>query len=302
MFLLKNSPFKTLSTLTKKNFAVNEKAIKMRIKSVSSIEKITKAMKMVAASKMKSDLQRLEHGKNFAHGSIEKVFKSDLIMQRKTQGLVVGGGKTLIVPITSDRGLCGGINSGLIREIKYKITHSPNKNNYSIATVGEKGTAALTRAFPELFLFSMSEVSLPLNYPTVSALAAQLTHASNGYDKITIYYNEFRSAVNTVIKELELHPREKFLEFMKNMKLYKSMNPDKNTMVPALYDLYITANLYQAMLNNMASEQSARMAAMENASKNAKELVEKLKLAYNKARQARITMELVEIISGASAV
>jgi F-type H+-transporting ATPase subunit gamma len=256
----------------------------------------------VAASKMKADLARLEGGKDFAYQSIEKIFKSDLGMQRKTQGLVVGGGKTLIVPITSDRGLCGGINSGLIREIKYKINHSANKSLFSIITIGEKGTSALVRPFPDLFRGSISEVSLPLNYPTVCSLAHQLTIQSQGFDKIIIFFNEFKSAVNTNIRQLEIHPREKFNEFMKHMKLYKKTTPDKNTMVPALYELYISSNLYHAYLNNMASEQSARMAAMENASKNAKEIVEKLKLEYNKARQARITMELVEIISGASAV
>jgi len=251
---------------------------------------------------MKADLARLENGKNFAYSSIDKVFKSDVMMQRKTQGLVVGGGKTLIVPITSDRGLCGGINSGLIREIKYKINHSPNRSNYSILTIGEKGTSALSRPFPDLFRGSISEVSTPINFPIVCSIAQQLTTQAAGFDKIVIYYNEFKSAVSTIIRELELHPREKFAEYMKHMKLYKKPTPDKNSMMHALYELYISSNLYHAYLNNLASEQSARMAAMENASKNAKEIVEKLKLEYNKARQARITMELVEIISGASAV
>jgi F-type H+-transporting ATPase subunit gamma len=251
---------------------------------------------------MKADLTRLENGKEFAYASIDKVFKSDLTMQRKTQGLVVGGGKTLVVPITSDRGLCGAINSGLIREIKYKISHSPNRSIYNIFTIGEKGTAALLRPFPDLVKGSISDVATPLNYPTVCSISQQITQNSVGFDKIVIYFNEFKSAIKTVIKELEVHPREKFLEYMKNMKLYKKPLPDKNTYSPALYELYISSNLYHAYLNNLASEQSARMTAMENASKNAKELAEKLRLDYNKARQARITMELVEIISGAAAV
>jgi F-type H+-transporting ATPase subunit gamma len=251
---------------------------------------------------MRADLVRLESGKEFAYASIDKVFKSDLMMQRKTQGLVVGGGKTLIVPITSDRGLCGGINSGLVREIKYKITHSPNRANFSILTIGEKGTSAMSRPFPELIRASISEVVTPLNFPTVCSIAQQLTNYATGFDKITIYFNEFKSAIKSDIRELDLHPREKFLEYMKHMKLYKKPLPDKNSMSSALYDLYISSNLYHAYLNNLASEQSARMTAMENASKNAKELAEKLRLSYNKARQARITMELVEIISGASAV
>lgn len=251
---------------------------------------------------MKADLGRLESGKEFAYGALDKIFKSDLQMQRKTQGLTVGGGKTLIVPITSDRGLCGGINSGLIRELRSMIHQSTNKANFSIFTIGEKGTSALTRSYPEMFRGSISEVATPLNFPTVCSIGQQLTSEAAGFDKIVIYYNEFKSAIKTEIRALELHPKEKFLEYMKHMKLYKKPTPDKNSMSPALYDLYISSNIYHAYLNNLASEQSARMTAMENASKNAKELCEKLRLQYNKARQARITMELVEIISGAAAV
>jgi F-type H+-transporting ATPase subunit gamma len=251
---------------------------------------------------MRAELQRLESGRDFAYASIDKMLKSDLIMQRKTQGLTIAGGKTMVVAISSDRGLCGAINSGLIRDIKSRIGTSANRNNYSIFSIGEKGTSALLRPFPDLVKNSISEVNTPLNYPTVASIAQQVSSAAAGHDKVVIFYNEFKSAIKTIIRDLELLPREKFLEYMKHMKLYKTPIPDKNTTSYALYDLYVASNLYHAYLNNLASEQSARMTAMENASKNAKELVEKLRLEYNKARQARITMELVEIISGAAVV
>jgi len=256
---------------------------------------------MVSASKMRGDLVRLERGKYFAYESIDKIFKSDLIMQRKTQSLG-SGQRSLLVPITSDKGLCGGINSGLIREIKGRINKSQNRANYGIFPIGEKGTSALTRPFPDLLKQSISDISVPINYPTVTSISQQIALVAMNYDKIVVFYNEFKSAIRTVIRELELHPRHKFDEYMKFMKLYNQSKPDKYTSNPALYDLYLASNMYHAFLNNAASEQSARMTAMENASKNAKEIVEKLKLEYNKARQARITMELVEIISGASAV
>jgi F-type H+-transporting ATPase subunit gamma len=257
----------------------------------------------VAASKMKADLGRLEAGKEFGFGAIDKVLKSDLYMQRKTQGLTVGSGKTVIVPITSDRGLCGGINSGIVREIKTKIIQSQNKSLFSIVTIGEKGTSALLRPFPDLMRAAISEVHTPLNYPTISSIGQQIASIASGSDKIVVFYNEFKSAIKTIIKDVELIPREKFAEMMKYKRLYKPSKLPVNRIIdPTLYDLYISSNLYTAYLNNLASEQSARMTAMENASKNAKELVEKLKLEYNKARQARITMELVEIISGASVV
>lgn len=250
---------------------------------------------------MKGDLQRLDRGKHFAFGSIDKIFKSDLIMQRKTQTLGQGN-KTLIVALTSDRGLCGGINSGLIREIKGRLKNVPNRSDYGIFPIGEKGTAALVRPFPDIMKYSISDVATPCNYANVSSIAQQVSIAAAEYDSISLYYNEFKSAISTFIRELKLFPRHKFDEYMKFMKLYKQSRPDKYTSNPALYDLYISSNFYQAFLNNLASEQSARMTAMENASKNAGEIGVKLNLEYNKARQARITMELVEIISGASAV
>jgi F-type H+-transporting ATPase subunit gamma len=249
---------------------------------------------------MKGELQRLSRGKEYAHGSIEKIFKSDLIMQRKTQSLSQGN-KFLLVPITSDKGLCGGINSGLIREIKLKMKNVNNRGEYGIICIGEKGTAALSRAFPDIFKNSISDITSPMNYPTASSISQQISQASGNYDGIIIFYNEFVSAIKTIVKELKLFPRHKFDEYMKFMKLY-NQKPDKYTSNPALYDLYLGSNLYQALLNNAASEQSARMTAMENASKNAGEIGQKLNLEYNKARQAKITMELCEIISGASAV
>ena len=221
-------------------------------------------------------------------------------MQRKIQALGLGN-KTIIVPITSDRGLCGGINSGIVREVKYRISHSPNRNNFQIFCLGEKGTSAFMRPFPDLLKNSISDVAVPLNFATINAIANQINNASVGFDKVIIYYNEFKSAIKTIIRELEILPREKFAEHLSYNKLY-DLKPDKHVTNPALFDLYFSSNLYHAYLNNLASEQSARMSAMENASKNAKEIVEKLKLEYNKARQARITMELVEIISGAAAV
>lgn len=124
---------------------------------------------------------------------------------------------------------------------------------------------------------------------------------TNDADKIVVFYNEFKSAISYIQRQMELMPRKRFLESMQFAKLYNQTLPDKNTSNPALYELYLTSNLWVAFLNNAASEQSARMSAMENASKNAKEIFDKLTLQYNKARQARITIELIEIISGSTA-
>ena len=160
----------------------------------------------------------------------------------------------------------------------------------------------MQRPLADLLKVGISEVSTPYNYPTVMALSEHIIAAGEGTDKITVFYNEYKSAIATIIRRLELLPRQRFLDTVKFAKLYDTSQPDANTANPALYELYVTSNLWVAFLNNAASEQSARMNAMENASKNAGEILEKLTLQYNKARQARITMELVEIISGASAL
>lgn len=283
-----------------KNFGANIKALKIRIKSVSSIAKITKAMKMVSSSKMRAELQRLEKGREFGHETIDKMFKSDLYMQRKMNSIPTGN-KTLYVPFTSDRGLCGGINSGIVRELRGTI-RSEGVENSGIYVIGDKGISGLSRNFGSIIVRGVHELSIPINYLTASSIAHDIVDKSEGYDKIVLVYNYYKSAIANIITKTELIPRDKFISLFDFGKAYFMKNPDKNSCNPALYDLYVSSNFYYSLLHNLTSEQSARMSAMENASKNAKEIVEKLLLEYNKVRQAKITMELCEIISGASAV
>lgn len=160
----------------------------------------------------------------------------------------------------------------------------------------------MTRPFPDILRTSINHIGTPYNYPTVMSMAVHIAAMSNDSDKIIVVYNEFKSAIAYVGRHMELMPKKRFLESMQFAKLYNQTLPDKNTSNPALYELYLTSNIWVAFLNNAASEQSARMTAMENASKNAKEIYDKVTLQYNKARQARITTELVEIISGAVAL
>jgi F-type H+-transporting ATPase subunit gamma len=284
-----------------RNFAVSEKTLKIRMKSVGSIGKITKAMKMVSASKMKGDLARLAAGKDFGHQAVDMIFKSDQFMQRKMPAEPADP-SVVLVPITSDKGLCGAVNSTIVRQVKGIVANSSARNKMKIFSIGDKGSVGMVRPFPDLLKTSISKIGTPYNYPTVMAMAVHISQLSNDADKITVVHNEFKSAISYVPRQMDLMPRKRFLESMQFAKLYNQTLPDKNTSNPALYELYLTSNLWVSFLHNAASEQSARMNAMENASKNAKEIYEGLKLQYNKARQARITMELVEIISGASAL
>ena len=284
-----------------RNFGANEKTLKIRMKSVNSIRKITKAMKMVATSKMKGDLVRLAAGKDFGVGSIDTVFESDTYMKERIPASREGA--ELLVPITSDKGLCGSINSGIVREVRGYLADK-DRSKVNIFSIGDKGTVAFQRPMADLLRCAVSEIQTPYNYPTAMALSEILVRESESQncDKIVVMYNEYVSAISTNIRHLELMTRQKFITAFENAFLYKTGIGAKNTSTPALYDLYVASNLWVALLNNAASEQSARMNAMENASKNAGEILEGLTLKYNKARQARITTELVEIISGMTAL
>jgi len=270
------------------------------MKSVTSIGKITKAMKMVAASKMKGDLNRLENGKEFGNQALDIMFKTDTYMQKMAPEAPQNP-RTLMVPITSDKGLCGGTNSGIIRTVRDFANHS-DRSRLALFAVGDKGVAGLNRNMPDLMKVAVSDTAKPINYPTVMALSEHIIKHAEGQDRIVVFYNEFKSAISSIIRQMELMPRQRFLDTLRFGKLYDQALPDKNTSNPALYELYVTSNLWVAFLHHSAAEQSARMTAMENASKNAKEILNKLRLKYNRARQARITIELVEIISGASAL
>mmetsp|Transcript_59331 Transcript_59331/g.68709 ORF Transcript_59331/g.68709 Transcript_59331/m.68709 type:complete len:300 (+) Transcript_59331:39-938(+) len=293
-------PFFTNSLVCapKYNFGANEKQIKARIKAVKSVAKITKAMKMVAASKMRIDVQRLERGKNFGIRTVSSIFANETYLQKKNVNIAVK--KTLLVPITSDKGLCGGVNSGIVREVKAII--APNRSGYKIFSVGEKGTTGLLRPAKDLLVFAATELSSPMNYATAASLAHKINETAEDCEKIQLVYNEFRSVISTVIRTVDVWPKKQFSQHFKHVTKYDVSEPDKEYTQQYYFELYLGSAVYHALLQNAASEQSARMNAMENASKNAKEILEKLTLLYNKVRQARITMELVEVVSGANAL
>jgi F-type H+-transporting ATPase subunit gamma len=146
-----------LIPVSRRHFAVNEKQIKMRSKAVGSIAKITKAMKMVAASKMRGDLARLEAGKRFGYQAVDMIFKSDAYLQRKALTGDIHDASEFLVPLSSDRGLCGGINSNIVRELKGYVKDK-NRAKIRIFPCGEKGAIAMIRPFPDLIKSSISEI------------------------------------------------------------------------------------------------------------------------------------------------
>jgi ATP synthase F1 gamma subunit len=160
------------------------------MKSVGSIGKITKAMKMVSAAKMKTDLDRLQRGREYGCNAIDMVFKSDQFMQRKMPADVAEPA-TVFVPITSDKGLCGAVNSSCVREVKKIMAKVQTRNKHKIFSIGDKGSSGFTRPFPDIFKESITKVGTPYNYPTCMSMAVHVTEFSKDADRIVVIYNEF---------------------------------------------------------------------------------------------------------------
>lgn len=299
MFITGGFTARRLYQHTFRNFGGKESKILQRLNAVKTIQKITKSMKMVASSKMNADIRRLQSGKDFGRNSVETIFKTDLYMQRKMPS-ESSDQKQLLVAITSDKGLCGSINSGIARAIRDYI--AGNINKFGLFSLGEKGANAFRRPYAEIYKEGLTDLTYPINYSLSLAIADKVAKASDGYGSIVVFHNEFVNAVTFKQHRLELMTRKRFMECMKFQRLYEMEKPDATTAVPALYELYLSSNLYYAQLQNAACEQSSRMVAMDNASKNASEMADKLTLEFNKARQQSITMELCEIISGAEAL
>merc|ERR1740139_321078 len=228
-------------------------------------------MKMVSAAKLKGDETRLALAKpfhawttNISDPRVHIVTPADVTYSELPQ-------KTLIVPLTSDKGLCGGINSFISRAVKDCVIKLQNDGKEcDIVVVGDKGRSQLARAIPEKLIRAATEVISPGTFNLSAALSAELVAAGEGEDEPMIEY-EFEPDVKAEVTQ-------------------------------DLYEYLLTSELYHAFMDGAAAEQSSRMTAMENASKNAGEMIDSLTLKYNRARQTRITTELIEIISGASAL
>lgn len=269
-------------------------SVKIRMKSVGNIQKITKAMKMVAASRLKGAEQRARRSRSLVQPFVK--------LLGDTPDAPVEG-KTLIVPITSDKGLCGGINSTVVKYTR--VLNDMNGGEASLDIIGEKARSQLSRAFPQqLNDVIVDTTKQPLTFATVSGIADAIM--SKNSPKTHLIYNRFQSAIAfkpTVATILSNDELEKIAEEGVNaFDTYEIEGPDRSEFLLDLAEFKMGALLYNAMLENNTSELGSRMQSMESSSKNAGEMLGKLTLLYNRTRQAAITTELIEIISGASAL
>lgn len=277
-----------------------EKQIFNQILSTKNIKKITSSMKMVSAAKLKGDESRLQKAIPF-NSWTTAICGAPKPCEDATYDELPQ--KTLIVPFSSERGLCGGINSFISRNTKNVVkTLAEQGKEADIVVIGDKGRAQLGRVLGDNITRTVTDVVSPGSYDLAAGITAELMQAGAAdYDAVMIVYNSFvNAAVYKQMYKVILPFKGEGEE--EPMMAYEFEPDTKSEVVGDLYEYLLASQVFHSFMDGAASEQSSRMSAMENASKNAGEMIEKLTLQYNRARQARITTELIEIISGASAL
>ncbi|KAG7346595.1 ATP synthase F1 subunit gamma [Nitzschia inconspicua] len=277
-----------------------EKQIYNQINSTKNIKKITSSMKMVSAAKLKGDETRLSAAIPFNQWTYEICTEPTLVENATYEELPQ---KVLIVPFTSEKGLCGGVNSFVTRATRDMIKKlNAQGKDADVVVIGDKGRSQLRRFVPEKITRSATDIIGPGTYTLASALAAELiTAGAAEYDAVVMVYNSFVNAATYKQMYKVVIPLTAGTEDGGALGTY-DFDSDKMESMADLYEFMLSTQVYHCFMDGATAEQSARMTAMENASKNANEMIDKLTLQYNRARQARITTELIEIISGASAL
>jgi F-type H+-transporting ATPase subunit gamma len=273
-----------------------EQQLKARITGTQNIAKITKSMKMVSAAKLRGDQQRLNAARPFAEWANKLTGGYQDLENIDTASFP---DNNLIVAMYTDKGLCGGVNtisSRMIKQMCAKLEASGKK--YEIIVLGEKGRSQLNRHFGNKVGIAITERTLPYSFDLSCSLAAMAIEKDCA--AVHVVFNKFKSAIQYIPSIKNITP---MLDNCAEKLVGTSMIPRKHPeYLLNLYEYTLATHIHHSLLENATAEQSSRMGAMENASKNASEMIEKLTLQYNRARQARITTELIEIISGASAL
>ena len=285
--------------------------LRKRIKSVKSTQKITKAMKMVAAAKLRKAQENAEKGRPYSEkmNNIILNLSNSISDKENAPKLLVGTGNKknyLCVVLTADRGLCGGFNTNIVKKAKSffdKIV--AEGKSLKIINVGSKGYDQLKRVYGnqiiEKISFKDSKVANYLDAEIVGKKIIELFE-KNEFDICTIFYNQFKNVITQIPQEQQIIP-------LKSSKVKENavddnyeFEPEEDEILSNLLPKNISTQIFKAMLENSASEQGSRMSAMDSATRNAGELVDKLTINYNRSRQAAITKELIEIISGAESL
>jgi F-type H+-transporting ATPase subunit gamma len=289
------------------------KDLKLRINSTKNTQKITSAMKMVSAAKLRRAQEQAEAARPYAE-RMDRVLGRLAAAAAGKDGapaLLAGNGKDqthLIVVMSSDRGLCGGFNSTIVRGAR-KLARDlkAQGKTIKILCIGRKGRDQLRREFPSEIIGTVEDIGKPkLKYAAAEAVAIRILgmFERGEFDVCEIVYNRFKSAMTQIVTVQQLIP---FAPAAANENdpaggAYYEFEPDELEILSSLLPKNLGMQIFKALLENNASEQGARMTAMDSATRNAGDMINKLTITYNRSRQAAITKELIEIISGAEAV
>ena len=286
--------------------------LKKRITSIKSTQKITKAMKMVAAAKLKRAQESAERGRPFSEKMNNIIFNLSNSISDKdnVSKFLIGTGKNdihLCVVITADRGLCGGFNTNICRKAKnYFEKILKEEKTLKIFTVGSKGYEQLKRAYSSYIIEKTNFKGFKkITYKEAEQIGEKIIKLFNEsqFDVCKIFYNKFKNVITQIPQEQKIIPIENLKKKEeKTSDNFYEFEPEENEILDNLLPRNISTQIFKAFLENAASEQGSRMTAMDGATRNAGDLVDKLTITYNRSRQATITKELIEIISGAESL
>ena len=284
--------------------------LKKRIKSVKSTQKITKAMKMVAAAKLRKAQENAEKGRPYSKKMQNIILNltRSISDPKNAPKLLSGTGndKTyLCVVLTADRGLCGGFNTNICKLAKTSFKKILNEQkNLKIITVGSKGFDQIKREYGKHVIkkYSFKEKK-QITFKEADTVGNEIIRLfnQNEFDKCILFYNNFKNVITQIPQAQQIIPLNNEGEENSSEESYE-FEPDEDEILEDLLPKNISTQVFKAFLENAASEQGSRMTAMDNATRNAGDLVDKLTINYNRSRQASITKELIEIISGAESL
>lgn len=283
------------------------KDIKKRIVSVKNTRQITKAMKMVSAAKLRRAQDAVVAARPYANKLQEVLSSLALREEAEAHPLLQerGKGRALVVLMTADRGLCGGFNASVSKAAERFIReNAAGYEAYDLMIVGRKGREYLKSRSGMNIVKVYENITGNLSYSTAALLGQEIVgeYVAEKYDAVFLIYNAFRSAISQVVtidQLLPIVPRQVEEETHVAEYLYE---PSRGQVLEQILPKHVEVQVFRGLLESVASEHGARMSAMDSASKNASEMIGKLTLSYNRARQAAITKELMEIISGAEAI
>ena len=285
--------------------------LKKRIVSVKSTQKITKAMKMVAAAKLKKAQASAEQGRPYSEKMKNIILNLTYSINDPTNApkLLVGTGndKTyLCVVMTADKGLCGGFNSNICKLAKQHFEKIlKEEKNLKIIAVGSKGLDQLKRVYEKHIIKKINfkdKKKVSFNEAEQIGKIILELFEKDEFDKCILFYNNFKNVITQIPQAQQIIPAESQNKEEKNIGEIYEFEPEEDEILEDLLPKNISTQIYKAFLENAASEQGSRMTAMDNATRNAGDLVDKLTINYNRSRQASITKELIEIISGAESL